>query len=141
MTTQLSQVKWGRVLLTALAVFILSFLLVFVIVTGYATYLAFQARGAPDQAMIQAFANQYAPWIGPISLILFTFLGAMRMARRVENAVGLHGLLVGVLAGLVNLIFDGLSLSALTITVLTVAAGWLGSRLKAPRTTQAVSRS
>jgi len=32
-----------------------------------------RVSGAPDQAMIQAFANPYAPWIGPISLILFTF--------------------------------------------------------------------
>ena len=141
MTTQLSQIKWGRVLVTALAVSILSFLLVFVIVTGYATFLAFQARGAPDQAMIQAFANQYAPWIGPLSLILFTFLGAIYVARRVEHAVALHGVIVGVLASLVNLMFDGLSLSALTITILTVAAGWLGSSLNVRRTAQGASPS
>ena len=141
MTTQLSQIKWGRVLVTALAVSVLSFLLVFIIVTGYATFLAFQARGAPDQAMIQAFANQYAPWIGPLSLILFTFLGAMYVARRVENAVALHGVLVGALVSLVNLIFDGLSLSALAITILTVAAGWLGSSLKVRRTTPEASPS
>jgi ATP/ADP translocase len=141
MTTQLSQIKWGRVLVTALAVSVLSFLLVFLIVTGYATFLAFQARGAPDQALIQAFANQYAPWIGPLGLILFTFLGAIYVARRVENAVRLHGLLVGALVSLVNLIFDGLSLSALSIAILTIAAGWLGSSLKMRRTTPEASPS
>src|SRR5262245_25979464 len=111
MTAQLSQIKWGRVILTTVVVYVLSFLTVFLIVTGYATYLAFQARGAPDQAMITAFANQYAPWIGPISLILFTLLGAMWMIRRVETVIPLHGVILGVLASLVNTIFDGLSLN------------------------------
>ena len=46
MTTQLSQIKWGRVTLTALVVYIVSFLTVFLIVTGYAAYLGFQARVA-----------------------------------------------------------------------------------------------
>jgi len=131
MTAQLSQIKWGRVLLTTAAVYILSFLMVFLIVTAYATYLAFQARGAPDQVMITAFANQYAPWIGPISLILFTALGAMWMARRLEAAVPLHGVILGVLASLVNIIFDGLSLNSLLTTILTVAAGWLGAQMSA----------
>src|SRR5215510_3184742 len=103
MTTQLSQIKWGRVILTTVVVYILSFLTIFLIVTGYASYLAFQARGAPDQAMITAFANQYAPWIGPISLILFTAFGGMWLARRVEAAVPLHGAIVGVLASLLNM--------------------------------------
>jgi len=131
MTAQLSQIKWGRVLLTTAAVYILSFLIVFLIVTAYATYLAFQARGAPDQVMITAFANQYAPWIGPISLILFTALGAMWMAPRLEAAVPLHGVILGVLASLVNIIFDGLSLNSLLTTILTVAAGWLGAQMSA----------
>ena len=104
MTNQLSQVKWVRVLLTSLVVYLISFLTIFVIVTGYAFILAFQARGAPDQTMIQAFANQYAPWIGPISLILFTVLGARHVARRVENAVQLHGLILGLLTSLVNFV-------------------------------------
>ena len=128
MTNQLSQIKWVRVLLTALAVYLLSFLTVIVVVTGYATYLGFMARGAPDQAMIEAFANQSAPWVGPISLILFTFLGAMHVARRVTSALPLHGIVLGVLASLVNILLDGFSLSALAVTILTAAAGWLGSK-------------
>ena len=129
MITQLSQIRWGRVTLTALAVYILSFLTATLIVTGYATSLAFQARGAPDQTLITAFANQYAPWFGSISLILFTILGAMHITRRVDEAVEFHGIALGVLASLVNIVFDGLSLSALAITILTIGAGWLGSKL------------
>lgn len=131
MTNQFSQIKWARVILTALAVYLLSFLFVFLIVTGYATLLAFQARGAPDQNMIQAFANQYAPWLGPISLIVFTVFGAMRMARRVETAIPLHGILLGALTRLVNILFGGFGLASLAVTALTIAAGWFGSKLGA----------
>lgn len=131
MTAQLSQIKWGRVILTTVVVYVLSFLTVFLIVTAYASYLAFQARGAPDQSMINTFADQYAPWIGAISLIVFTVLGAMWLVRRVETAAQLHGMILGVLAGLLNIIFDGLNLSTLAATLLTVAAGWSGSHLDA----------
>lgn len=131
MTAQLSQIKWGRVILTTVMVYVLSFLTVFLIVTAYASYLAFQARGAPDQSMINTFADQYAPWIGAISLIVFTVLGAMWLVRRVETAAQLHGMILGVLAGLLNIIFDGLNLSTLAATLLTVAAGWSGSHLDA----------
>lgn len=131
MTTQLSQLKWGRVTLTALVVYIVSFLIVFLIVTVYASYLGFQARGAPDQTLIEAFANQYAPWIGLISLILLTFLGARHMARRVGSTKELHGIVLGVLVSLINIIFDGLGLVVLVTTILTIASGWLGSRLSA----------
>ena len=131
MTTQLSQLKWGRVIVTALVVFVASFLLTFLIVTVYASILAFQARGAPDMAMINAFADQYAPWLGPISLIVFTFLGALHIARRVDSSVTFHGVASGVLVSLANIILDGLSLSTLAVTILIVAAGWIGSMLRA----------
>jgi hypothetical protein len=136
MTSQLSQLRWWRVTWTALAVYGASFLLVFLIVTAYASYLAFQARGAPDQATIQAFADRYAPWLGPISLILFTLLGSMWMARFVRTDLELHGLVLGVIVALVNLIFAGtgaFSLNALLVTVLVVGAGWLGGKLSGQR--------
>jgi hypothetical protein len=131
MTNQLSQIRWWRVTWTALTVYGASFLIVFLIVTAYASYLAFQARGAPDQSMIQAFANQYAPWLGPISLTLFTLLGAMWLASFVRTRLQLHGLVLGALVSLVNIIFDisSLSLTTLLTTLLVIAAGWLGGRL------------
>ena len=124
-----SQIKWVRVLLTALVVYILSALTVILVVTIYASYLGFQARGAPDIDMINAFANQYAPWIGPIALFVFTVLGARHVAQRVDSAIPLHGLMVGVLAGLVNLIRDGFDLNSLVSLILAIVAGWLGTRL------------
>jgi hypothetical protein len=136
MANQLSQIRWGRVTWTALTVYGASFLLVILIVTVYATYLGVQVRGAPDQTMIQAFANQYAPWIGPMTLILFTFLGAMWLARFVRTSSELHGLVLGVLVSLVNMIFAGaamFSLSALITTILIIAGGWLGGKLTTPK--------
>ena len=133
MTTQLSQIKWGRVILTALGVYTISFLTVFLIVTGFATSLAFQARGAPDQATIEVFANQHASWIGAISLVIFTVLGAIWMARRVDSSLQIHGIALGVLVGLLNMIFDGVSLNTLLTTILTIVAGWFGSQTGARR--------
>ena len=128
MTNQLSQIKWIRVGLTAAVVYIVSFLTVILVVTGYASYLGFQARGAPDQTMIQTFANQIAPWIGPASLILFTLLGARHVARRVESAVPLHGIILGALSGLVNLLSNGFGLISILALAVMIAAGWLGAR-------------
>jgi len=131
MTNQLSQIRWWRVTWTALAVYGASFILVFLIVTAYASYLAFQVRGAPDQTMIQQFANQYAPWLGAITIVLFTLWGARWLASFVRADVQLHGLVLGVIVALVNLIFEGVgafSLTALLTAVLVIGAGWLGGR-------------
>jgi hypothetical protein len=136
MQNQLSQIRWGRTLWTTLTVYGSSFLIVFLIVTLYASYLAFQARGAPDQSMIQEFANQHASWIGTLTLILFTFLGAMWLARFVGATAELHGAVLGILVSLVDLIFAGVSafgLATLITTVLVIVSGWLGGRFSANR--------
>jgi hypothetical protein len=131
MTDQLSQIKWGRLTWTALTVYGASFLIVFLIITAYASYLAFQARGAPNQAVIMAFASQYAPWLGTISLILFTFLGALWLARFAPTGLQLHGLALGILVSLINILFDisSLGLNTLITTLLVIASGWLGGRV------------
>jgi hypothetical protein len=134
MTNQLSQIRWWRVTWTALTVYGASFLLVFLIVTTYASYLAFQVRGAPDQTMIQAFANQYAPWLSLISLILFTFLGVLWLARFIRADIQPHGLVLDVMVSLVNIVFAGMgtfSLMTLIATILVIGAGWLGGKLSA----------
>ena len=131
MTNQLSQLRWGRVAWTALTVYGVSFVIVILIVTAYATYLGVQVRGAPDQTLIQAFANQYAPWIGPGCLILFTFLGALWLARFVRTDLELHGLALGVIVSLVNLVFESMgtfSLTTLIATILIIGAGWMGGK-------------
>jgi hypothetical protein len=44
--------------------------------------------------------------MGTISVILFTFLGALWLARFVPAGLQLHGLVSGILVSLVNLLFD-----------------------------------
>ena len=129
MATQLSQIKWGRLTLNTLSVYIFSFLLMLVIVIGYATYLGFQARGMPNPDQIQQFANQYAPLLGMYGLIPFTFLAARRMASKIETAPQIHGVVLGVLVGLLNILISGLSPDIVLPTILTIGAGWLGSKL------------
>lgn len=134
MTNQFSQIKWVRVLLTSAVIYMLSFLTVLLTVTAYATYLGFQARGAPDMSLIESFANQVVPWVGGASLLLFTFLGALHAARRVDSAVQLHGIIVGVLAGVLHIVVDQtLEVSVVITALLAVGAGWLGATLIARR--------
>lgn len=134
MTGDFSQIKWVRVVLTAVVVCIVSILAVILIVTAYATVLGFQARGAPDQAMIDAFVNQYTPGLSAITMILFSLLGALHVGKRVQDAVQLHGLVLGVVTGVLNLVLGGsFDILALITTALIVGAGWLGGRMAASR--------
>ncbi len=131
MSNQLSQVKWVRVVITTIIVFVVALLAVTLIVTLYASYLAFQARGAPDQEMINAFAAKYAPWLSSIFFILFTFLGARHAAYRVGDAAQVNALAVGVLSGLVHAgsnFSDLFDLNALPVSMLAIGAGWLAGR-------------
>ena len=133
MTTQLSQIKWGRVALSTLSIYVFSFLLMMSIVIGYATYLGFQARGMPDPDQIQKFANEYAPLLGMYGLIPFTVLAARRMAGKIETATQIHGVALGVLVSLLNVLISGLSLSIVLPAILTIGGGWLGSRMVSPK--------
>ena len=132
MTKQLSKIRWWRLMLTALTVHGASFLLVFLTITAYASYLAFQVRSAPDQGLIVSFASQYAPWLGSMSLILFTFLGAGWLASFVRTDIELHGLILGLFVAFVNSIFErgnAFSPGSLLTTVLVIGAGWVGGIL------------
>jgi len=130
MTTQLSQIKWGRITISAFSVYVFSFLTMMGIILGYATYLGFQAQGMPDPDQIAQFANQYASLLGSYGLILFTFLAALRMSRKIEAAPHIHGIALGVSVSALNLAISRLvSLDILISLILTIGAGWLGGKL------------
>ena len=67
-------------------------------ILGYATLLGFQARGAPDSAQITAFANRVAPIGGRMGLIVLSFGAAAWLARRLDMAGPLNGLVLGVIS-------------------------------------------
>src|SRR5947207_16005737 len=93
MKAQFSQMHWGRVLLTGVLVVILV-----VILNTVLLVLATHVWSQPDQALI---AMQVSAWSTYILLLLLTFGGAVWVARTAEREPLLHGLLVGVVAGLI----------------------------------------
>ena len=126
-----SGIRWLRVLGAALAVIALSFFILMIIITLYAFVLAFQARGAPDQNAINHFAAMVSPKLMPWLEMLLTLVVALSVARRAENARIIHGLLIGILAGLlslaVTLTFGGRpGLHGLLFFLIVVGLGWLG---------------
>jgi hypothetical protein len=127
----LSTVRWLRVLGAAVAVIALSFLVLTGVVTVYSFILAFQARGSPDQAAISQFGRSVSRWLIPLSEMTFTLLAAAVVARKTDKAGLLHGLLVGIAVGLLDVIvtltFHGrLDFLKLSLVLIIVGLGWLG---------------
>ena len=125
MKAQLSQVQWGRVLLTGVLVVILV-----VILNTVLPVLATHVWGQPDQAQI---AIEVSTWSTYILLLLLTGSGAAWVAGKVEREARLHGLLVGLVIGLILFLlsrgFGSPVLAALVTFVLNAAAGLLGGVL------------
>ncbi len=102
-----------------------------IIVTVYAIVQTFQARGAPDQKAINHFAAWVSPRLMPWLEMVLALLVAFGVAQRAERAVVMHGLLIGILAGLfsaaVTIAFRGrIGLHSLLFAVVVVGMGWLG---------------
>jgi hypothetical protein len=132
MNDSISSIRWLRVLGAAVAVVASSFLILMVIVMVYAFVLALQARGVPDQTVVNHFAARVSPMLMPWLEVLLAFVLALVVARRVEKAALIHGLLIGLLAGLlsvaVRLLFGGrLGLRDLVFILSVAGLGWLGS--------------
>jgi hypothetical protein len=126
-----SSIRWLSVLSAGFAVIALSFLILTVIIAVYAFFLAFEARGAPDQIAINHFAARMSPKLMPWLEGLLTLVIALIVARRAEKARIVHGLLVGILAGSLSLAvilaFGGrLGLNNLYFLAITVGVGWFG---------------
>jgi hypothetical protein len=131
----LSDVRWGKVLLAAIAVILLRIAVVFFVVTIYASYLGFQARGAPDQRMISAFASSVSVWLTLLASVLLTFFAARWAARRAKSGKLINGLVAGVLVVVVGwalaaFVFGDFSFSVIAVIegLLVLVAGWLGGR-------------
>ena len=139
MNYSLSSVRWLRILIAAVAVIAVSFLILMVIITGYAFVLAFQARGAPDQNAINHFAASVSPKLMPWLEMSLTLVVALIVARRAETASIVHGLFIGILAGLlslaVTLAFGGrLGMHNWVFFLIVVGLGWLGGFVGQKRT-------
>ena len=134
MSHSLHGVRWFRVLSAAVTVVVASFLVLMVIVTIYAIILALQVRGTPDQNAINHFAAQISPRLMPWLEMLLTLVVTFRIAHRAKTAGVIHGLFIGILAGLISLavilIFGGQpGWHNLLIMLLIIGLGCLGGFL------------
>lgn len=105
-------------------------------VTGYATYLDFQARGTPDLAMINEFAAISAEGVASIFIGVGTLVGGLFAGRKAQEDQIQNGLMVGILAVIISLvlsIFGGFSLWAILSLILAMGGGWLGGKLSSSR--------
>ncbi len=137
MSFSLARVRWRHVIIAAFAVMALSFLILIIIVTVYAFVLAFQARGTPNQTAINHFAASVSPKLIPWVEMVMTFLFALKVARKADEARIVSGVMVGILAGLlsstVTLVFGGRmglhnSLFFLAVAALGWFAGFIGQK-------------
>ena len=100
MEYSLNNIRWIRVISSALIAIALSYLIIILITTGYAFILAFQVRGKPDQAAIRHFAEMLGRRLMPSLEILVTFFVALISTKKIGKDISLNGLLIGILAGM-----------------------------------------
>jgi putative membrane protein (TIGR04086 family) len=125
MKAQLSHVHWGRILRTGVLVVILV-----IVLDTILSYLIFLVWGQLDHGQI---ASQVALWSTHILAFFLIVSGGVSVARRVERAAPLHGLLVGLVVALILFLlsrgFGDPVPVVLREFVLDVVAGWLGGVL------------
>ena len=134
MKARLSRVHWDLVVKTAVLVYIVTFILGLALTFPV---LAFLNWGRLDSQ--RAFLA--SSLISALFVIVVTGYGALHVARRVERAALVHGLLVGLLVALISLLLDLLFIRAIELVglglyVLMVAGGLLGGVLGSRRREQ-----
>jgi hypothetical protein len=124
--------KWGRILVAGIGTYVAMFLVITLVVTGYAFKLAFEVMGPPDQAQISRFAAHLGRSYYWVLQILVTAPAAAWAVRKVQSSHQLHGVLIGLVVAATGFVM-GFTLSFRTIAevALTVGAGWLGSVMAA----------
>lgn len=135
MTSAAPSIRWNWIVIASLCVWLLGFVLIAAIVFAYAFNLGFAARGAPDSAAIQQYANAIGPIWGPRLSIVLTGVAALRIGRRVMARPVVHGLLIGLIVGGVPYAMNQpFAIEAiLTFAAILLAGGiggWLGGLLK-----------
>ena len=99
---QAGTTRWVRCSAAGLAAFAGAFALTAVAVFVYAFRLAFEVRGAPDQASIQAFARSVEPTWGPCLRVILAFAVAAWVGRSSKSPLA-EGAVVGLTAAIAGL--------------------------------------
>ena len=132
MEKKLSKYPVGRIIIGSVLVVIISIFMVILVVTGYALSLAIEARGAPDQELINQFAERLSSGYTLLIEVVFAFLAALWIKRRSLPAKIPAGFIIAIgviIIGLLQaLIFDGFfNTIDLLWYGLILVAGWIGS--------------
>jgi hypothetical protein len=98
----LTNIRWLRVVISSFLIVGLSFMVLTIVTTGYAFILAFEAHGKPEQAAINHFAAAMSQWMMPSLELVFTFIIALMSTKKIGNNISIHGLLIGILAGVLS---------------------------------------
>jgi hypothetical protein len=136
MSLNLSNIKWGWVALGIVIAFVIAYGSSICVVTVYATYLGFQARGAPDMTLINEFAARSAGGMTSIFMAVGTLAGGLLAGRKASADAFQNGLMVGLITALIDLVlglFGGFSLWSIVSSFLAAGGGWPGGRLAARR--------
>jgi hypothetical protein len=99
----LSQIRWLRIISIALAIIVISFVILTLVATGYAFTLAIETRGKPDQAAIGLFSGSVGRWLVPLSEFILTFVCSIFYFKKDEKTIAVHGLVLGIIVGLMNI--------------------------------------
>jgi hypothetical protein len=103
MPFNISQVKWSRIIISVIAVVLLSYLVTTLIIAGYAFVLAVQARGTPDQFLISQFAGRISVITVYICYLIFLFLATLWANRKLLPEQMVHGIIIGILVIIIDI--------------------------------------
>ena len=132
MSINLRNIKWSWVIIGTVIALVIAYGSSICAVTGYATYLSFEARGTPDTALINEFAFKNAGGIVSVFILVGTLVGGLIAGRKAQEDKFQNGLMVGFISALIFLILSilgGFTLWTIVSLVLAVGGGWLGGRL------------
>jgi putative membrane protein (TIGR04086 family) len=138
MSLELSDVKWGRVVLWSILGFIIAVAIPILYVVVRMFILGFQLGGAPPpEAQVEFVTSTAYAVVALLSTALGGFLGGRAAARKAEGSYVLNGLLVGLGMAILLVVFtifqtSSVSVGTLLQAVLAIApgalGGWVGGR-------------
>lgn len=140
MSFNLSNIRWGRVILWIILGALIAFLIPNIVATVYLVVLGFQMRGTPPQEVqIAVLTGAFYNLVAILGTALGAFIGGRQAARGVEeDGYQLNGLVTGIGVAILATVTAVLRISAFTLwaplhLILAVAGGWFGGWLVARR--------
>jgi hypothetical protein len=134
MTSDSTRTSWVRPVLLGLLTQVFGFLTSLLVTTAYATYVAFQARGTPNQSLISQFAASSTPWVMLVVGIVLAFAFSLRLAKKTPR----QAIALGIVVGLSSSVFAAvpalflhsrLGLHSALVAIALLLASWAGAVL------------